>query len=321
MQETKLLDRVRNVLRTKNYAYRTEQAYLGWIKRFILFHNKKHPSSLGEAEIETYLSYLALKRDVAPSTQNQAMAALLFLYREVLHIPLEEEILPTSAKRTKRLPVVLSKSEVDSIINQLHGVNKLIAQLLYGSGLRIMECLRLRVKDLDFHRHELTIRMGKGGKDRVTVLPAAAIPGLKRQLHRARLLHQLDLAEGFGKVSLPRALAHKYPRADREWIWQYVFPASQRSIDPRTGETRRPHLDPSSLRKAFKAATQKAGVEKHVTPHVLRHSFATHLLENGYDIRTVQELLGHSDVKTTMIYTHVLNKGGRGVISPLDGPA
>lgn len=318
MGESRLLDRVRNVLRTKNYAYRTEQAYVGWIKRFILFHNKKHPRSLGEAEIESYLSYLALEREVTPSTQNQAMAALLFLYRDVLHIPLDQEILPASAKRTKRLPVVLSKPEVYRIIGQLHGVHKLVAQLLYGSGLRITECLQMRVKDLDFHRRELTIRMGKGGKDRVTVLPETLIPALKRQLHRSRLLHQLDLAEGFGKVSLPRALAHKYPGADREWIWQYVFPASQRSFDPRSGENRRHHLDPSSLRRAVKAATKKAGVEKHVTPHVFRHSFATHLLENGYDIRTVQELLGHSDVKTTMIYTHVLNKGGRGVKSPLD---
>jgi len=319
MREKRLLDRVRNKLRTQNYAYRTEQAYVSWIKRFILFHDKKHPRSLGEAEIETYLSHLALVREVAPSTQNQALAALLFLYRDVLHIPLDEEILPASAKRTKRLPVVLSKREVDSILDQLHGAHKLVSQLLYGSGLRITECLRMRVKDLDFHRRELTIRMGKGRKDRVTVLPGAVIPALKkRQLRYARLLHQQDLAEGFGKVSLPRALAHKYPRAECEWIWQYVFPAPKRSIDPRTGEVKRHHLDPSGLRRVIKAATKKAGVDKHVTPHVFRHSFATHLLDDGYDIRTVQELLGHSDVKTTMIYTHVLNKGGRGVISPLD---
>jgi integron integrase len=321
MASQKLLQRVRNALRTRNYAYRTEQAYLGWIRRFILFHHKQHPTLLGEAEIESFLSHLALERNVAPSTQNQALAALLFLYHEVLGVPLDEQILPVRAKRPKRLPVVLSKLEVAQVINRLHGVDRLVVQLLYGSGLRVMECLRLRVKDVDFHRRELTVRMGKGGKDRVTVLPQSTIPALRRQLKMARLLHQQDLAEGFGKVSLPRALAHKYPAADREWVWQFVFPASKRSQDPRSGEVRRHHLNPSGVRRAIKEATREAGVDKHVTPHVFRHSFATHLLEDGYDIRTVQELLGHSDVKTTMIYTHVLNKGGRGVKSPLDGSA
>jgi integron integrase len=318
MGEKRLLDQVRRSLRTKNYAYRTEQAYLGWIRRFILFHHKQHPRLLGEPEIESFLSYLALERDVAPSTQNQALAALLFLYREVLHFPLDEVILPVPAKRPKRLPVVLSKTEAHKVLHRLHSSHKLAAQLMYGSGLRVMECLRLRVKDLDFDRREVTVRMGKGGKDRRTVMPEILIPPLRRQLRRARLLHQLDLSEGFGKVPLPRALAHKYPNAEREWIWQYVFPSPIRSQDPRSGQTRRHHLNPSSLRRAIKAAAQKAGLAKHVTPHVFRHSFATHLLEDGYDIRTVQELLGHADVKTTMIYTHVLNKGGRGVKSPLD---
>lgn len=318
MAEKKLLDQARDVLRRNNYAYRTEQSYLGWMKRFILFHGKKHPREMGAAEIETFLSYLALKRKVAPSTQNQALAALQYLYQEVLQIPLDEEILPAPAKRTKRLPVVLSKEEALEVIGLLTGVHKLITQLLYGSGLRITECLRLRVKDLDFGRNELTVRMSKGRKDRVSVLPLAIQPDLRRQLSRAKLFHEQDLAEGFGKVYLPRALAHKYPRANREWIWQYVFPAPQRSRDPRSGVVRRHHRDASGVRRQIRSAAQKAGINKHVTPHVFRHSFATHLLEDGYDIRTVQELLGHSDVKTTMIYTHVLNKGGKGVKSPLD---
>ena len=318
MTKKKLLDQVRDTLRRKNYAYRTEQSYVAWIKRFILFHDKRHPEEMGPAEIETYLSYLALKRKVAPSTQNQALAALQFLYQQVLRLPLEEEIMPSPAKRTRRLPVVLSKREALMIINELTGVHRLIVQLLYGSGLRISECLRLRVKDVDFQRRELTVRMGKGRKDRVTVLPDRVISALKRQLEQVRLVHEQDLAEGYGKVSLPRALSRKYPKADREWIWQYVFPSTQRSRDPRSGDIKRHHLDPSSIRRDIKAAAKKAGVNKRVTPHVFRHSFATHLLEDGYDIRTVQELLGHSDVKTTMIYTHVLNKGGKGVKSPLD---
>ena len=318
MSKKKLLDQVRDTLRRKNYAYRTEQTYVAWIKRFILFHDKRHPEEMGPAEIETYLSYLALKRKVAPSTQNQALAALQFLYEQVLELPLEEEIMPSPAKRTRRLPVVLSKREALRIISELTGVHRLITQLLYGSGLRISECLRLRVKDVDFQRRELTVRMGKGRKDRVTVLPDRVIAALERQLEQVRLVHEQDLAEGYGKVSLPRALSRKYPKADREWIWQYVFPSTQRSRDPRSGDIKRHHLDPSSIRRDIKAAAKKAGVNKRVTPHVFRHSFATHLLEDGYDIRTVQELLGHSDVKTTMIYTHVLNKGGKGVKSPLD---
>ena len=318
MTEKKLLDQVRETLRRKNYAYRTEESYTGWIRRFILFHGKRHPREMGAAEIESYLTYLAVEREVAPSTQNQALAALQFLYQYVLQKPLDEEILPAPAKRKKHLPVVLSKQESRAVIERLSGTHKLITQLLYGSGLRITECLRLRVKDLDFQRGEIIVRSGKGGKDRVTVLPDCLKPILKRQLKRAKLLHQDDLSEGGGSVYLPRGLARKYPSAEREWIWQYVFPAPNLSADPRTGEIRRHHLGASSLRRDIKSAARDAGITKHVTPHTFRHSFATHLLEDGYDIRTVQELLGHSDVSTTMIYTHVLNKGGRGVRSPLD---
>lgn len=318
MSKKKLLDQVREVLRRKNYAYRTEQAYTGWIRRYILFHNKRHPKEMGEHEIETFLTYLAVKRGVAPSTQNQALAALQFLYQEVLHQSLDEEILPAPAKRSKHIPVVLSKREVQKVISHLHGVNKMIAQLLYGAGLRISECLRLRVKDLDFDRGEIIVRMGKGKKDRVTVLPEAVQPALKRHLKQVKLTHQQDLEEGFGSVYIPQGLARKYPHASREWIWQYVFPAPGRSQDPRSGKIRRHHLGAWVVRRGVSQAARDLGIQKHVTPHTLRHSFATHLLENGYDIRTVQELLGHADVKTTMIYTHVLNKGGRAVKSPLD---
>ena len=316
--EKKLLDQVRETLRRKNYAYRTEESYTSWIRRFILFHSKRHPRQMGAAEIEAYLTYLAVEREVAPSTQNQALAALQFLYQSVLQKPLDEEVLPIPAKRSKHLPVVLAKREARDVINRLSGIHKLITQLLYGSGLRITECLRLRVKDLDFQRGEIIVRSGKGGKDRVTVLPECLKSPLTRQLKRAKLLHQEDLAEGGGSVYLPRGLARKYPNASREWIWQYLFPAPKLSADPRSGDIRRHHLGASSLRREIKSAAREAGITKHVTPHTFRHSFATHLLEDGYDIRTVQELLGHSDVKTTMIYTHVLNKGGKGVQSPLD---
>jgi len=318
MSKKKLLDLTRDVLRRKNYAYRTEQAYTSWIKRFILFHQKRHPSEMGAVEIESFLTHLAVERGVSPSTQNQALAALQFLYNEILHLALDEEILPAPAKRTKHLPVVLSQREARAVINQLSGLSKLVTQLLYGSGLRITECLRLRVQDLDFDRGEIVVRMGKGGKDRVTVLPQSIIPDLKRHLEQVKLAHQSDLKEGFGTVFLPQGLGRKYPNAAREWIWQYVFPSTGRSRDPRSWEIRRHHLSADVLRRHLQTASRKAGVDKHVTPHIFRHSFATHLLENGYDIRTVQELLGHSDVSTTMIYTHVLNKGGRGVRSPLD---
>lgn len=318
MKKKKLLDRVREVMRRRNYAYRTEQAYTSWIKRYILHHDKQHPKEMGAREIESFLTYLAVEREVAPSTQNQALAALQFLYNEVLRQALDEDILPTPAKRVKRIPVVLSQSEAREVIRRLSGIYKLIIQLLYGSGLRISECLRLRVKDVDFGRSEITVRSGKGGKDRLTVLPEAVQPHLRRHLKKVKTIHEQDLAEGFGRVYLPQGLARKYPNANKEWIWQYVFPAKGRSRDPRSGEIRRHHMGASMLRRQLSGAVKDAGVTKHVTPHTFRHSFATHLLENGYDIRTVQELLGHSDVKTTMIYTHVLNKGGRGVRSPLD---
>ena len=318
MSEKKLLDRVRDTLRRKNYAYRTEQAYTSWIKRYIFYHHKRHPEEMREHDIEAFLTHLAVEREVSPSTQNQALAALQFLYNEVLHLPLDQEILPAPAKRSKHLPVVLSKREALEVLVELSGVHKLIAKLLYGSGLRVSECLRLRIQDLDFDRREILVRSGKGAKDRVSVLPDSVSPDLQRHLKVVKAAHQQALAEDYGTVELPKGLARKYPNAAREWIWQYVFPAPKRSRDPRSGVVRRHHLHPSVIRREVKAAARRAGVTKHVTPHVFRHSFATHLLENGYDIRTVQELLGHSDVKTTMIYTHVLNKGGKGVRSPLD---
>ena len=318
MTKKKLLDQVRDTIRRKNYAYRTEQAYTSWIKRFVLFHDKRHPQELGAVEIESFLTHLAVELEVSPSTQNQALAALQFLYREVLHLPLDQDILPVPAKRTKHLPVVLSQQEARAVLSELHGVFLIIAQLLYGSGLRVTECLTLRVQDLDFDRGEITVRSGKGAKDRRTILPAAVTPSLKDHLERVQMTFQQDLKDGYGSIYLPRGLSRKYPRANREWIWQYIFPAPNLSRDPRSGTICRHHLHPCGLRRAVWDATRKSGVQKHVTPHIFRHSFATHLLENGYDIRTVQELLGHADVSTTMIYTHVLNKGGRAVQSPLD---
>lgn len=319
MGKKKLLDQARDTLRRNNYAYRTEQAYLSWIKRYIYFHNLQPPQDLSEHDIEAFLTHLAVQRQVAPSTQNQALAALQFLYQQVLHLPLDEEILPLPAKRPKHLPVVLSQREVQLVLAGMSGVHLLICQLLYGAGLRITEALRLRIQDLDFDRREITVRSGKGGKDRRTVLPQAALPGLKRHLKYVRLAYEDALAGGYGTVALPRGLARKYPGAAREWGWQYLFPAPKPSTDPRSGTYQRHHLHPSGVRRAVRESARQAGLTKHVTPHTFRHSFATHLLEDGYDIRTVQELLGHADVKTTMIYTHVLNKGGKGVISPLDG--
>lgn len=318
MSKPKLLDQARDKIRRLNYAYSTEKAYLSWIKRFILYHDKRHPSDMGEVEIEAFLTHLAVTKVVSPSTQNQALAALQFLYQEVLHLALDEEILPVPAKRPKHLPVVLSKEEVLAVLEELTGVYLLICQLLYGCGLRITECLSLRIQDLDFNRAEITVRSGKGNKDRRTMLPETVRHSLALHLEGVKLAHKTALSEGFGTVALPRGLAHKYPGAAEEWIWQYVFPAQKRSRDPRSRAVRRHHLHPSGLRKAVRVAARTAGIQKHVTPHVFRHSFATHLLEDGYDIRTVQELLGHADVKTTMIYTHVLNKGGKGVRSPLD---
>ncbi|MEZ4673110.1 MAG: integron integrase [Caldilineaceae bacterium] len=314
----KLLDQVRDAIRLKNYAYSTEKAYVDWIERFIRFHKLRHPREMNSPEIEAFLTHLAVKQNVSPSTQNQALSALLFLYRNVLLIELTGNIDAVRANRDKRLPVVLTKAEVQQVIGQMSGLHQIMAKLLYGSGIRLMECLRLRVKDVDFDRHQLLIRDTKGNEDRVTMLPQSIAPLLQEHLVRIKQQHIADLAEGYGSVELPFALARKYPNADREWYWQYVFPSENLSVDPRSKIVRRHHLDPSGLQKAVKRAAAATNITKHVTPHIFRHCFATHLLEAGYDIRTVQELLGHKDVKTTQIYTHVLNKGPMGVRSPLD---
>ncbi len=313
-----LLDRVRERIRLKHYSLRTEQAYCDWIKRFVVFHGKRHPSGLGAPDVEAFLTALAVQGRVAASTQNQAKSALLFLYKEVLGVELPWLDNVERAKAPARLPVVLTREEVARVLARLHGVHRLVGSLLYGTGLRIMEAMRLRVKDVDFSRGEILVRDGKGGKDRVTMLPARLVAPLRDQLLHARELHRVDLDEGFGAVWLPFALDRKYPSAAREWGWQYVFPADARSVDPRDGVERRHHLADQAFQRAMKSAVRGAGIAKPATPHTLRHSFATHLLESGYDIRTVQELLGHADVSTTMIYTHVLARGGRGVVSPID---
>lgn len=314
----KLLDQVRDALRRKHYSLRTEEAYIGWVRRFIRFHNMRHPREMGSREIGAFLTWLAVEEEVAASTQNQALSALLFLYREVLQIDLDADLSLTPAKRPAYLPTVLSRAEVRAVLAALSGTHRLMAQLLYGSGLRLLECLRLRVKDLDFEQCQLMVRQGKGGKDRATLLPARLHEPLRAHLEHVRSIHEQDLREGFGEVWLPDALARKLPSASREWIWQYVFPASRRSVDPRSGRIMRHHQDESGLQKAVRRAAQQAGIQKRVTCHAFRHSFATHLLEAGYDIRTVQELLGHKDVQTTMIYTHVLLRGPGAVRSPLD---
>ena len=317
-QAPRLLEQVRDRLRVKHYSLRTEQAYVGWIRRFILANGKRHPREMGGAEIEAFLTRLATQRDVAAGTQNQALAALLFLYREVLRQDLPWMNGVVRAKRPRRLPVVLTRDEVNRLLAQMQGRDWLMAALLYGTGMRLMECLRLRVKDVDFARHDIVVREGKGDKDRHVPLPQKLAMALRDQMASARLLHRSDLAAGHGAVWLPHALARKYPNAARDWGWQYVFPASQRSRDPRSGATRRHHLDEKVLQRAIQCARAAAEIHKPVTCHTLRHSFATHLLEAGHDIRTIQELLGHKDVSTTQIYTHVLNRGGRGVLSPLD---
>ncbi len=314
----RLLEQVRGRIRFKHYSIRTEQAYLDWIKRFIRYFGKRHPKDMGAAEVQEFLTHLAVAGRVAASTQNQAKSALLFLYREVLEVELPWLDGVESAKTPKRLPVVLSGAEVRAVLARLEGSHALIARLLYGTGLRIMECLRLRVKDVEFDRGEIMVRDGKGFKDRVTMLPASLAPALREHLERVRELHCQDLAAGHGEVYLPYALDRKYPSAGREWMWQYVFPSAGLSVDPRSGAVRRHHVQDQCVQRAIKAAVRAAGIHKPATPHALRHSFATSLLESGYDIRTVQELLGHADVKTTMIYTHVLNRGGRGVVSPID---
>ena len=318
-QPPRLLDQLREQLRVRHYSLRTEDAYVDWVRRFILFHGKRHPRDLGAPEVQAFLSHLAVDRKVSPSTQNQAKAALLFLYGQVLaaDLPWLAEIV--HAKRQMRLPVVLTQGEVAILFGQLEGGMALVAQVLYGTGMRLMEGLRLRVKDVEFERREIVVRDGKGGRDRVTMLPERLVGLLRAHLDRVRALHERDLAEGFGEVWLPDALAGKAPTAPRAWGWQWVFPSALRSVDPRSGLARRHHLQPESVQKAIRLAARTGELVKPVTPHVLRHSFATHLLAAGHDIRTIQELLGHKDVATTMIYTHVLNRGGRGVVSPLDG--
>lgn len=316
--QPRLLDEVRRRLRLKHYSLRTEQAYVYWIRRYIRKHLPRHPRDLGGPEVERFLSALATVDRVAPSTQNQALAALLFLYREVLDVELPWMDKVVRARRAPRLPVVLSPVQVRAVLRELSGREALMAGLLYGSGMRFMECLRLRVKDVDLARREITVRDGKGGKDRRTVLPERLAEPLAAQLELVRLLHRRDVDEGFGATSLPYALSRKYRNAAREPGWQYVFPSSRRATDPLDGKTRRHHLDESVLQRAVRAAARRAGIDKPVSPHTFRHCFATHLLESGADIRTVQELLGHNDVSTTQIYTHVLNRGAHGVRSPLD---
>jgi integron integrase len=314
----RLLDEVRDLIRLLHYSYRTEQSYLEWIKQYILFHQKRHPAEMGATEVSQFLTHLAVNRRVAASTQNQALAALLFLYRRVLKQDLPWLDNVERAKRPARLPVVLTKAEVKLVLSNLQQQSWLMASLLYGSGLRLNECLRLRVKDLDFSYQQIVVRDAKGSRDRVTILPATLTESLQAQLELAKSVHQRDLAAGFGEVGLPFALAQKYPNAQWEWRWQFVFPAATISKDPRSGSKRRHHVGEWVLQHAVKSATRLSEIDKPVSCHTFRHSFATHLLEDGYDIRTVQELLGHKDVRTTMIYTHVLNRGGRGVRSPLD---
>lgn len=314
----RLLDQLREALRVRHYSLRTEDAYAEWVRRFILFQGKRHPREMGLGEVRAFLNHLAVERGVAASTQNQAKSALLFLYRHVLDMELPWLTEVVQAKRSTRLPVVLTVGEVRMLFGQMEGTMALVAHLLYGTGMRLMEGLCLRVKDVDFELREILVRNGKGGKDRVTMLPDALVPALEAHLMKVKALHGQDLATGFGEVLLPNALADKYPAAARAWGWQWVFPSALRSVDPRSGVVRRHHLHPESVQKAVRLAARMAEMVKPVTPHVLRHSFATHLLQGGHDIRTVQELLGHKEVETTMIYTHVLNRGGHGVLSPLD---
>src|SRR5438552_4189992 len=314
----RLVDRVRDVMRLKHYSRRTERTYWDWIERFIRFHGMRHPNEMAEAEVGAFLTHLVRDGNVAASTQNQALSALLFLYREVLKQKIGWLEGVERAKKPMRLPVVLTGEEVHKLLAHLHGTTRLMAGLLYGSGLRLMECVRLRVKDLDFGYARITVRDGKGGKDRVTMLPVNLATALERHLVKVKAQHGQDLEDGFGEVYLPDALERKYRNAARSWSWQFVFPSARISVDPRTATRRRHHVDENVLQVAVKKAVRASGISKPATCHTLRHSFATHLLENGYDIRTVQELLGHKDVSTTMIYTHVLNQPGIGVKSPLD---
>jgi integron integrase len=319
MATRKLLDQVSDVARFRHLSLRTEETYRGWIKRFIFFHGKQHPRDLDADAVRAFLTHLAVEDHVSAATQNQAFNALLFLYRQVLGMEALHIEGVERARHSRKLPVVFSKAEATAVIEQMTGANRLIASLLYGSGLRIMEAVRLRVKDIDLNREEITVRDGKGEKDRVTMLPRQLKHRMKLQIDGVQKLHKRDLNLGHGEVYLPYALDRKYQNAAKDFIWQYLFPADKLSVDPRSGKIRRHHVNEQNVQRAVKSALRKAGVRKNGTCHSFRHSFATHLLENGYDIRTVQELLGHKDVRTTMIYTHVLNRGGRGVRSPLDG--
>lgn len=315
----KLMDQVKQVLRYYHYAYTTEKIYCSWIRQYIHFHgNSRHPSEMGKSEIEAFLSYLATHRKVSAATQKQALNALVFLYRRVLLLSVDKSLGVVRAKKQKRIPVVLSQREVQAVLYNLQGTYQLMGRLMYGSGLRLMECIRLRVKDIDFERGKLYVHMAKGDKDRATLLPKTINDELAYHVTRAEKLHETDIDEGFGQVYIPEALLRKYPGNSKETGWQYVFPSKKRSKDPINGTIRRHHVGESGLQKAVKRAVKEAGITKRATSHTFRHSFATHLLENGVNIRVVQELMGHSDVKTTEIYTHVMDKGIHGIVSPLD---
>ena len=318
IDQPKLLDQVRFRIRTKHYSMSTERAYVHWIKRYILFHNRRHPKDMHKKEIESFLTYLAVNKTVSPSTQNQALSAILFLYKEILEIKLPWLNDIVRAKRKKYIPVVFTRNEVKQLLCQFDGTYWLLFSLIYGAGLRISECASLRVTDVDFHYKQILVRNSKGAKDRVTVLPEPLIEPLRSHLTRVKNLHEEDLKTGYGDVYLPYALSRKYPNAAKEWHWQFIFPSRNICTDPRTGKPRRHHIYEKSLHRVIKNAMRKSHIHKPASTHTLRHSFATHLLEDGYDIRTVQELLGHKDVKTTMIYTHVLQKGSAAIKSPLE---
>ena len=319
-KDKRLLDEVRDVMRLKHYSIHTERSYCDWIKRFVTYHKMSSRQDLknGEQKIEQFLTHLAVETNIAPATQNLAMNALVFLYKKVLKIPLTDEINAVRAPKRINIPVVMTRDEVRQVITIMEGVPQLIVKILYGSGLRVMETVRLRVQDIDYSMKQISVRSGKGAKDRITTFPESVIPLLENHLAKVKIVHGQDIGQGFGSVYLPYALARKYPNANKEFNWQYVFPSRNLSKDPRSGEVRRHHVDPSVVNKAIKSAVKKIGIKKRISAHTFRHSFATHLLERGTDIRTIQALLGHKDVATTMMYTHVLQQGGHGVLSPLD---
>ncbi|ORU90515.1 MAG: integrase [Cycloclasticus sp. symbiont of Poecilosclerida sp. M] len=317
-QSKRLLDQVVEVMRYYHYSIRSEESYVRWIKQFIIFNNKRHPSTLGKADIERYLSHLAVNKNVAVSTQSQALNAIVFLYKKVLDLPIADDLSPARSKKAVRLPVVLSQSEMASLLSAMSGTNQLMARLMYGGGLRLMELVRLRVKDIDFDNGYIIVRDGKGGGDRTTLLGGSLVEKLREHLLKVRALYEDDLETGHANVYLPNALAKKYPNAPKSWDWQFAFPSKKLSKDPRGGAIRRHHVNESNIQKAIRAAKNKVGLSKPTTPHTLRHSFATHLLEAGTNIRVVQKLLGHKDVKTTEIYTHVLQQNLDKVVSPLE---